>query len=85
MNEYADIDVSLESSSFCVVDANGKILREVDKRLDANRRDKPHLVAKVLRESPPEMARRASRHRHNAWLLLTQNRLKLGARNHPVE
>lgn len=28
MTEYAGIDVSLESSSVCVVDANGKILRE---------------------------------------------------------
>jgi transposase len=29
MNHYAGIDVSLECSSVCVVDANGKILREV--------------------------------------------------------
>jgi transposase len=28
MNQYAGIDVSLECSSVCVVDANGKILRE---------------------------------------------------------
>ena len=28
MNHYAGIDVSLECSSVCVVDANGKILRE---------------------------------------------------------
>ena len=28
MNHYAGIDVSLEYSSVCVVDANGKILRE---------------------------------------------------------
>jgi transposase len=29
MNHYAGIDVSLECSSVCVVDASGKILREV--------------------------------------------------------
>ena len=29
MNHYAGIDVSLEWSSVCVVDASGKILREV--------------------------------------------------------
>ena len=28
MSQYAGIDVSLECSSVCVVDANGKILRE---------------------------------------------------------
>ena len=28
MKHYAGIDVSLECSSVCVVDANGKILRE---------------------------------------------------------
>ena len=28
MNHYAGIDVSLEASSLCVVDANGKIVRE---------------------------------------------------------
>ena len=28
MNHYAGIDVSLEYSSVCVVDANGKIVRE---------------------------------------------------------
>ena len=28
MEHYAGIDVSLEQSSVCVVDANGKILRE---------------------------------------------------------
>jgi transposase len=28
MKQYAGIDVSLECSSLCVVDANGKILRE---------------------------------------------------------
>ena len=28
MNHYAGIDVSLECSSVCVVEANGKILRE---------------------------------------------------------
>ena len=28
MNHYAGIDVSLECSSVCVVDASGKILRE---------------------------------------------------------
>ena len=28
MNHYAGIDVSLECSSVCVVDSNGKILRE---------------------------------------------------------
>ena len=28
MNQYAGIDVSLECSSVCVVDAVGKILRE---------------------------------------------------------
>jgi len=28
MNHYVGIDVSLEVSSLCVVDANGKIVRE---------------------------------------------------------
>ena len=28
MDHYAEIDVSLECSSVCVVDANGKIIRE---------------------------------------------------------
>ena len=28
MNHYAGIDVSLEASSVCVVDSNGKIIRE---------------------------------------------------------
>jgi len=28
MNHYVGIDVSLEASSLCVVDANGKITRE---------------------------------------------------------
>jgi hypothetical protein len=28
MEQYAGIDVSLESSSVCVVDASGKIVRE---------------------------------------------------------
>ena len=28
MNHYVGIDVSLEASSLCVVDANGKIVRE---------------------------------------------------------
>ena len=28
MNYYAGIDVSLEASSVCVIDANGKIVRE---------------------------------------------------------
>ena len=29
MEQYAGIDVSLESASICVVDANGRIVREV--------------------------------------------------------
>jgi predicted NBD/HSP70 family sugar kinase len=28
MEQYAGIDVSLESASVCVVDANGKVIRE---------------------------------------------------------
>jgi predicted NBD/HSP70 family sugar kinase len=28
MNHYVGIDVSLEASSLCVVDGNGKIIRE---------------------------------------------------------
>ena len=28
MNQYAGIDVSLECSSVCIVDTNGKIIRE---------------------------------------------------------
>ena len=37
MNQYAGIDVSLEYSSVCVVDANGKIVRE-DKVASSRRR-----------------------------------------------
>ena len=44
MDYYAGIDVSLELSSVCVVDANGKILREakVARRMCAHGKSRAH-------------------------------------------
>ena len=40
MDQYAGIDVSLECSSVCVVDANGKILREAKVASEPKRPDR---------------------------------------------
>ena len=37
MEQYAGIDVSLESASVCVVDASGRILREAKWRVNRKR------------------------------------------------
>jgi hypothetical protein len=37
MNYYAGIDVSLEDSCICVIDANGKVVQQVEFEIVSNR------------------------------------------------